>query len=190
MIERSSLRFFTSENKIENAGISFTPLTVDEKNELRNVFVSNKKENTSKNSAENWKEGTVKNGKNVKLPEKLVVPVRIGSVYMDTIPSVNEDLRGCLLDRGVHSLVDPISSKYNFSETYSNILQPEDTKFENIPPFVTASRDKELAIVARDYGCKYFSSSSSSTGKFFLEFMIHNRIVISFLYVIFGFPSY
>ena len=84
-------------------------------------------------------------------------------------------MRDSVTKTGVHPLIDPISSKYNFSPSYTEILQPKDTNFDNIPgiyfqlniiysAFTTASRDTALAFLTAKHGCKFMSSSSSTTG--------------------------
>jgi len=81
-----------------------------------------------------------------------------------SVPTLAHDLSRVVEDGGVHPLLCPETQRYNFDPYLRLIRQPAEIAWENIPPYVPASRDDALREVARLEGASYLASTSSITG--------------------------
>lgn len=65
------------------------------------------------------------------------------------------------LSRGVHVLKDARTNVYNFDPFLKTLVSPDDFNFDNIAPFVSASKDTSLHSMAENGDARYVSSTSS-----------------------------
>lgn len=68
-----------------------------------------------------------------------------------------------LFNPGVHWLRDPRSGIYNFDPRLRNILDVDLFDYAALPPYITSSKDADLAKLTKVYGNRYCGSTSSMT---------------------------
>ncbi|KAI8884285.1 Pet127-domain-containing protein [Backusella circina FSU 941] len=77
------------------------------------------------------------------------------------VATLAHDLQRVLFSPGVHTLKDPRTDHYNFSEYLEYITQPFDFDYGALQPYVTSSKDNSLIDMARSMNKKYVGSTSS-----------------------------
>lgn len=68
-----------------------------------------------------------------------------------------------LFNPGIYWLRDPRSGIYNFDPRIKDILDVDLFDYAALPPYITSSKDPELATLTKQHGKKYCGSTSSMT---------------------------
>lgn len=101
----------------------------------------------------------------IPLRNRPIPRVPVATLNFHHMPMVNHELRPAVLQPGTHPMRDLLTGEERFPDYYRHIESPEEIDFDNIPSFVTASRDPTLRHVASQVPqTRFISSSSSSTG--------------------------
>jgi len=77
--------------------------------------------------------------------------------FKTAVPELANDLKDVPLIPGIHQT-------HRFDKYFEKIVQPEQIDFNQIPPFVTSSRDPMLHDLARTHHANIVGSTSSTTG--------------------------
>jgi hypothetical protein len=80
------------------------------------------------------------------------------------VPALAHGLDRVLFNPGVHWLRDVRSGIYNFEPELRNIQDVDLFDYSALPPYLTSSKDPELAELVHKMGKKYSGSTSSMTG--------------------------
>jgi hypothetical protein len=67
----------------------------------------------------------------------------------------------CAYSPGVYWLRDPRSGIYNFDPRLRNVLDVDLFDYDTLPPYITSSKDNELAQLAQKHKSKFVGSTSS-----------------------------
>jgi hypothetical protein len=72
-------------------------------------------------------------------------------------------LQRTLFSPGIHYLRDPRSGVWNFDQSLNEIPTIDKFAYHRLPQYITASKDDELAELARSEGAQFIGSTSTLT---------------------------
>ncbi|KAJ1020099.1 hypothetical protein NDA16_004379 [Ustilago loliicola] len=106
-----------------------------------------------------------------KWTESITGCVSANGVPIDKVPPLREmevatlahRLDRVLFNPGIYWLRDPRSGIYNFDPRIKDILDVDLFDYAALPPYITSSKDPELATLTKQHGKKYCGSTSSMT---------------------------
>ncbi|KAJ1028142.1 hypothetical protein NDA13_003588 [Ustilago tritici] len=106
-----------------------------------------------------------------KWTESITGCVSANNIPIDKVPPLREmevatlshGLDRVLFNPGVYWLRDPRSGIYNFDPRIKDILDVDLFDYAALPPYITSSKDPELATLTKQHGKKYCGSTSSMT---------------------------
>ncbi|CCF51736.1 hypothetical protein NDA10_004835 [Ustilago hordei] len=79
------------------------------------------------------------------------------------VATLSHGLDRVLFNPGIYWLRDPRSGIYNFDPRIKDILDVDLFDYAALPPYITSSKDPELATLTKQHGKKYCGSTSSMT---------------------------
>ncbi|PWZ01601.1 Pet127-domain-containing protein, partial [Testicularia cyperi] len=110
------------------------------------------------NEQRRWKESIIGSISSPAIDVTKVPPLRNMEVA-----KLAHGLDRVLFNPGVYWLRDPRSGIYNFDPRIKDILDVDLFDYAALPPYITSSKDPELAKLTKQHGKKYCGSTSSMT---------------------------
>lgn len=107
-------------------------------------------------SSGRWWEAVKYNNQELVTVPKVIEPTIIPMPSEIPVPLLASALRPVVTAEGT-------SHAKNFTQYFKDITHPDDVDFDQIPPFITSSRDKMLEDISKQHGAKFMASTSSST---------------------------